>query len=301
MTYDFSKIGFPKIRVAKYVLKDYCSKCPNYKKCSNFSFMNIMYSKVPTILALAQLSLGKLTNLQLSPEEYTRLINYNVKYISFLEELYTQYRKSLVSVQLASFNFSIQTCVLIDEMFHIFLKWFEKLVFWNRVNSIKAKSCTYYNQLLLENINFIFELFMDSVKRDNKKLCDILLLHDLKIQFKNSIILSDPPTNNGEYFHHTEQIKDTLHIYLESLLFWMLSLDRTQHDHTPFLYISPSMLLIKNKELVKKILHNIIDVGGGKEVRVKVVTKNTTLKTDILYEVKKMIESKNKDIDVIIV
>jgi len=180
--------------------------------------------------------------------------------------------------------------------FHIFLKWFEKLIFWNRVNSIKAQPCTYYKKLLSENIDFIFELFMESVKNHDRKLKDVLLLQNIKNQFKNEILLQDAPKNNGDYFQHTERIKDLLFVYLESLLFWILSVDRTQKDKVPFLYISSSMFLIGCTNLIKQILLNIVNLSKNRKIYVKVVTKNTSIKTELIYKVKGLFDSKKFDI-----
>jgi hypothetical protein len=255
-----------------------------------------MYSKTPTILALSQLSLGKLECMQLSNDEYDRLIRYNVKYISFLEELYTQYRKSLVSIQLAQFKFSTEICILIDEMFHIFLKWFEKLIFWNRVNSIKASPCTYYKELLSENISFIFELFRESLIKIDKRLVDIIKFDKLKQKFKEMINIETPPQNNGDYFQHTEQIKDTLIFFLESSVFWLLSIDRTKKEDIPILYIASSMLIM-DKEFTKQVFLNIIKLKKDvNKVILKPVTKNVTVKSDLVFQVKSLLEPEDVEI-----
>jgi len=279
-------------------ITDYCSVCPNRDECGDFSFINIMYSRVPSILALAQLSLGKLKSLNLSEEEYQRLINYNVRYISFLEEMYVRYRKSLISVQYSQFNFKIETCILIDEMFHLYLKWFEKLLFWNRVNSIKAKPCFFYLELLDEAIDFIFSLFEKSIIEYNNNARTIIDIKQIKEIFKSRVIEISPPRTNGDYFTHTEIIKDNLSLMLETLLFCFLSIDRTQQEGIPFIYVSSSMFVFDEKTAID-IIRKIIKSVDSKIVKVKAVTKNGLVKHDLLMKAKIVIEDEGKEMVVI--
>jgi hypothetical protein len=97
--------------------------------------------------------------------------------------------------------------------------------------------------------------------------------------------------NNGEYFNHTELIKDKLIFYLEALLFFILSYDRTlqSEEGKAYLYVNPAMFIIP-QELTKKILLNII--GNNKKVDVKVVTKG--MKSELFMRVQVLL----KDVDV---
>jgi len=190
----------PNISIGRYKVKDYCSICP-YKenKCVNFSFIDIMYSKIPSILNLAQLSLGRFKSLNLSDEEYSRLVNYNIQYISFLEEFQSRYRKALVVMKLSNFNFSTWAYAVIDEIYHIVLKWFEKLVFWNRANSIKASPCTYYKELLSNNLDFLISLIKDTLATHNHGLLNIVDFDALKESFKKDIKLEEKEVSIEEF------------------------------------------------------------------------------------------------------
>ena len=280
---------FPKIQIGDFIVTDYCAGCPNKEKCDKFSFTTIMYSKIPSILAT---SLSQLKYYQLTEEEYSRLVTYNVKYISHIEELNSQYRKSLLAIQYANFNFSTEVCVVVDDIFHILLRWFEKLVLWNRVNSIKAEPCTYYKELLCENIQFVKELIKQSIDSVIPRLSNVIEFDMFIDSFTYEVVEStDRPMNNGEYFNHTELIKDKLIFYLEALLFFILSYDRTlqSEEGKAYLYVNPAMFIIP-QELTKKILLNII--GNNKKVDVKVVTKG--MKSELFMRVQVLL----KDVDV---
>ena len=269
----------PEIKIGKYTVKDYCSICPNRNLCDNFTFTNIMYSKIPSILAFSQLSLSKLKEQGITNKEYMRIVTYNMRYVSFMEDIYHLYRKIIQSMQLSQFKFDVRAYMIIDEFFHIFIKWFEKLILWNRVNSIKAKECIYYNKLLENNIEFIFALLKDDIINSvGKEFVDLINLDFIKDQFLTKIIPDRQPKTNGDYFNHTRNIRDNLSEFLESLSFLVLSYFRSIQSNHIYMYIVSSMycpdLSVIFNRLIVNLLGNLSKHIKSNEIKLRVLSKN---------------------------
>jgi hypothetical protein len=123
-------------------------------------------------------------NYQLSEEEYIRLLKYSTKYLNLVSLFYNNYTSILESLIYSHYKFNICTYYITETLWFNTLSFIEKIVFFNKYNSLYPNTQVEYKEIILNEFNNSLTDFLRTVKI----VCSNIEDDDFSKKIKHSFI-----------------------------------------------------------------------------------------------------------------